>query len=67
MSSYIMLVKWTEHGISNIKESPKRLDAFKKAVEVAGGKVTGFPTREKLVQLDLSDIAEELARMSRLG
>jgi uncharacterized protein with GYD domain len=42
MSSYIMLVKWTEQGISNIKESPQRVDAFKKAVETAGGKVTGF-------------------------
>ena len=42
MSSYIILVKWTEQGISNIKESPQRLDTFKKAVEDAGGKVTGF-------------------------
>ena len=42
MSNYIMLVKWTEQGISNIKESPQRVDAFKKAVEAAGGKVTGF-------------------------
>lgn len=37
-----MLVKWTEQGIRNIKESPQRLDVFKKAVEAAGGKVTGF-------------------------
>ena len=42
MPSYIMLVKWTEQGIRNIKESPQRLDIFKKAVEAAGGKVTGF-------------------------
>ena len=42
MPSYIMLVKWTERGIGNIKESPQRLDTFKKAVETAGGKVTGF-------------------------
>lgn len=42
MPSYIMLVKWTEQGIRNVKESPQRLDVFKKSVEAAGGKVTGF-------------------------
>jgi len=40
--SYIMLVNWTNQGILNVKESPQRLDAFKKAVQTAGGKVTGF-------------------------
>ena len=28
--------------ICNIKESPQRLDAAKKATEAAGGKMTGF-------------------------
>ena len=42
MPSYIMLVNWTEKGITNIKESPSRLDTFKKGVEEAGGKVTRF-------------------------
>jgi uncharacterized protein with GYD domain len=37
-----MLVNWTEKGITNIKESPTRLDTFKKGVEEAGGKVTRF-------------------------
>ena len=42
MPSYIMLVNWTNQGILNVKESPQRLDTFKKAVEAVGGKVTGF-------------------------
>ena len=42
MPTYIVLVNWTDQGIRNVKESPQRLDAFKKAVEAAGGKVTGF-------------------------
>jgi len=37
-----MLVNWTERGVTNVKESPKRLEMFKKTVEDAGGKVTGF-------------------------
>jgi uncharacterized protein with GYD domain len=42
MPSYIILVNWTDRGTTNVKESPQRLDMFKKAVEAAGGKVTGF-------------------------
>lgn len=42
MPTYISLVNWTEQGISNVKESPQRLDAFKKGVEAVGGKVNGF-------------------------
>ena len=42
MPTYITLINWTEKGISNIKEAPQRIDAFKKAVEAKGGKVTNF-------------------------
>ena len=42
MPTHISLVNWTDEGIKNVKESPQRLDAFKKAVEAAGGKVIGF-------------------------
>ena len=42
MPSHIMLVNWTNQGILNVKESPQRLDTFKKAVEAVGGNVTGF-------------------------
>ena len=42
MPTYLSLVNWTDQGIRNVKESPQRFDAFKKAVEAAGGKVIGF-------------------------
>jgi uncharacterized protein with GYD domain len=42
MPTYINLVNWTDKGIRNIKEAPQRIDAFKKAVEAAGGKLKGF-------------------------
>ena len=42
MPTYICLVRWTEQGIRNVKESPQRLDAAKKAIEAAGGKWLGF-------------------------
>ncbi len=42
MPTYITLANWTDQGIRNVKESPQRLDAAKKAVEAAGGKWVGF-------------------------
>ena len=42
MPTYIVLNKWTNQGIQTVKESPKRLDATKKAIEAAGGKVLAF-------------------------
>jgi len=37
-----MLVNWTDQGIRNIKDSPKRAAAARAAVEKAGGKWLGF-------------------------
>ncbi len=42
MPTYIVLVNWTDQGIRNVKESPQRLDAWKKVIEAAGGKLIGF-------------------------
>ena len=42
MPTYINLVSWTDQGIRNIKEAPQRIDAYKKTIEAAGGKLTGF-------------------------
>jgi uncharacterized protein with GYD domain len=42
MPTYISLISWTDQGIRNVKDAPRRLDDFKKAVEAAGGKVNGF-------------------------
>jgi uncharacterized protein with GYD domain len=42
MAKYISLIKYTARGIEKIKESPKRLDAFKQLCESMGAKVDGF-------------------------
>ena len=42
MPTYITLANRTDQGIRNVKESPQRLDAAKKAVEGSGGKWVGF-------------------------
>jgi len=42
MPTYITLARWTQQGIEKIKESPARLDAFKKAVKAAGGEVKAY-------------------------
>ena len=42
MPTYVVLVNWTDQGIRTVKESPRRLDATKKAIEAAGGKILGF-------------------------
>ena len=37
MPHFVTLIRYTQKGISNIKESPSRLDAAKKAAEREGG------------------------------
>ncbi len=42
MPTYISLVQYTTKGLEAIKESPKRLDAVRKAFEQAGAKIKDF-------------------------
>lgn len=42
MPTYFILINWTDQGIRNIKDSPKRVDAAKKAVKDIGGDVKAF-------------------------
>lgn len=42
MATYIMLANWTDAGIRNVKESPRRLDALKSALREMGGDVKTF-------------------------
>ena len=39
MSTFVTLYKFTDQGMKNIKDSPKRLDAAVKAFEAKGGKI----------------------------
>jgi uncharacterized protein with GYD domain len=42
MPHYITLFRFTQKGVEDIKGGPARLDAGKKAIEAAGGKIKGF-------------------------
>ena len=42
MARYIMLTNWTEQGIKNVKESPKRLDAAKTLAKKLNGEIVEF-------------------------
>jgi uncharacterized protein with GYD domain len=39
MPIFVTLAKWTDQGIRNVKDSPKRRKAFEDAVTSMGGKV----------------------------
>ena len=39
MPRYIVLYNWTDQGLKNVKESPKRMEAGKKAGEAYGVKL----------------------------
>jgi uncharacterized protein with GYD domain len=42
MTTYVMLANWTEQGIQNVKDSPSRLDAAKKALKDMSGEFKFF-------------------------
>ena len=42
MARYIMLVNWTDQGIRNVKDSPKRLDAARSAAKGVGAEIKDF-------------------------
>lgn len=42
MPTYITLLRWTQKGIENVKQSPSRLDAARKMFEASGLKLKEF-------------------------
>jgi len=42
MTTYIMLANWTDQGAQNVKDSPRRLDTAKKALEEMDGQFKSF-------------------------
>jgi uncharacterized protein with GYD domain len=52
---YVTLIKWTDQGIRNVKDSPKRAEAARKLAEAEGGKLTLYYT---MGRYDLVGIAE---------
>jgi uncharacterized protein with GYD domain len=37
MPNYVMLAKWTDQGMRNIEDSPRRIDTARKSLEEMGG------------------------------
>ena len=56
MATYLMLLNWTDQGIKNIKESPKRMDAAKKLAKDIGGEIKSVYMTQG--NFDLAFIAE---------
>jgi uncharacterized protein with GYD domain len=42
MTTYVMLANWTDQGVLNVKDSPRRLDAAKKALKDMSGEFKFF-------------------------
>lgn len=42
MTTYIMLLNWTDQGVKNVRESPRRLDAARKQLADMGGSFKEF-------------------------
>jgi uncharacterized protein with GYD domain len=42
MATYLVLSNWTEQGIKNVKDSPRRLDAGREMARTFGVEVTDF-------------------------
>jgi uncharacterized protein with GYD domain len=42
MTTYIMLATWTDQGVQNVKDSPRRLDIAKKALKEMDGEFKSF-------------------------
>jgi uncharacterized protein with GYD domain len=42
MPTYIMLAHWTDQGARNVKESPRRFDTAKQALQEMGGQMKSF-------------------------
>ncbi len=59
MARYIMLLNWTEQGIKNIKNSPKRLEAAKAIAKKLKGEIKKFymttGTHDMVMLLEVPD------------
>jgi uncharacterized protein with GYD domain len=42
LASYLVLLSYTQQGVANIKESPARVEAARKAIREAGGEMKAF-------------------------
>jgi uncharacterized protein with GYD domain len=71
MATYVATLKFTQQGIENIRESPKRASAFKAAAKKMGVKVTAeywtLGAFDGLVIFEAPDEAKATAAMLHLS
>ena len=71
LSHYILLINWTQQGISKIKESSERYNSFKASVEKAGGKVIGgyytFGEYDVIIIIEAPDDEVVMSLMLKVG
>ena len=67
MPTYIMLAKFTEQGIRNVKDSPKRAEAFRKTCEKLGARVKDiYWTMGRYDVVAITDAPDELTMNATL-
>lgn len=66
MNHYVLLLNWTDQGIRNVKEGPKRADAFEKMVKGMGGQATYYYTLGQYDLVAMVDLKDDEA-MLKLG
>ena len=59
MPRYLSLLKWTNEGIRNVKDSPKRAETARKQAEKMGGKVQLWYTLGEYDLAALSEFADD--------
>jgi len=71
MPQYILLINWTEQGISKIKESQERFNSFKESVEKVGGKLIGgyytFGEYDVVIVIDAPSDEKVMSLMLKIG
>ncbi|MCH7984903.1 MAG: GYD domain-containing protein [Chloroflexi bacterium] len=69
MPTYISLLKYTQQGVKDIKNSPGRIEAARKAIEEVGGKLLSYHVTmgqyDGIAMLELAD--DKMAATFALG
>ena len=67
METSVILMNFTEQGIKNIKETPIRIEAARKALEAGGGKMLGwYLTQGKYDAVAITQMPDAKAGMALL-
>jgi uncharacterized protein with GYD domain len=71
MPTYVTLLKWTDQGIRNVKETVSRGQQFRQMVEQAGGRLTALywtqGAYDIMAALECPDEDAAMALLLRLG